>query len=138
MTNFFVKIGHGFKQAAHKIEPVAVKSGYAVTELMPIVLPLLPGGMVAGTLLQGSAVLQLLHGEKNPMNPLEQFAVMMIMSVIQTTVKNPAHKAAVQTQLLGVADDIYMSYGMIPPPRPETGDHNPTAAAASFTNAAGK
>lgn len=45
------------------------------------------------------------------MNALEQFAITIILGVLQTVVKNPASKAALQAQLLGVATDIAASYG---------------------------
>jgi hypothetical protein len=51
------------------------------------------------------------------MSFLEQFAINIILGIVQSTVKNPTHKAAVQAQLLGVADDIYLAYGFTPPTR---------------------
>ena len=53
-------------------------------------------------------------------NPLEAMAITMVMGMLQATVKNPAHKAALQNQLMGVADDIYLAYGVMPPARPDT------------------
>jgi hypothetical protein len=45
------------------------------------------------------------------MSFLEQFAIQIILSVLQATIKNPASKAALQTQLIGVASDIAEVYG---------------------------
>jgi hypothetical protein len=45
------------------------------------------------------------------MNPLEQFAITIIMGILSTVVKNPAHAAALQTQLMGIATDIGAVYG---------------------------
>lgn len=49
--------------------------------------------------------------EKKSMNYLETLAITIIMGALQQAVKNPAHKAAMQTQLVGVATDILESYG---------------------------
>jgi hypothetical protein len=49
------------------------------------------------------------------MNTLEQFGITILLSVLQTVVKNPAHAAQLRTQLLGVADDIYTAYQIVPP-----------------------
>jgi hypothetical protein len=49
------------------------------------------------------------------MNPLEQFAVTILLGVLQTVVKNPVHKVALENQLVAVANDIYLTYGMVPP-----------------------
>jgi hypothetical protein len=49
------------------------------------------------------------------MNALEQFAVMVILQVLNMVIKDAAHKAALQGTLLGLANDIYAAYGMIPP-----------------------
>ena len=59
-------------------------------------------------------------GENLPMNPLEQFAITIVLGVLQTVVKNPTSKAALQGQLLGVATDIAASYGytLTPPATP--------------------
>ena len=45
------------------------------------------------------------------MNTLETFAITIVMGILQTVVKNPAHKAAVQAQLVGVATEILAAYG---------------------------
>lgn len=49
------------------------------------------------------------------MNPLEQFAITIVLGILQTVVKNPVHSAALETQLVGIANDIYLAYGLVPP-----------------------
>lgn len=49
------------------------------------------------------------------MNYLEQFAITILLGLIQTVIKNPATASAVKLQLVGVANDIYIAYGMTPP-----------------------
>ena len=45
------------------------------------------------------------------MNPLESLAIAVIMSVLQSTVKNPATKSALQAQLVNVGTEILETYG---------------------------
>lgn len=45
------------------------------------------------------------------MNALESFAITVIMGILQQVVKNPAHAAAVEGQLVGVATQILETYG---------------------------
>lgn len=45
------------------------------------------------------------------MNTLESFAITILMGVLQSVIKNPAHKAAVENQLVGVSTEILMAYG---------------------------
>jgi hypothetical protein len=45
------------------------------------------------------------------MSLLEHMAISMMLAVVTSTVKNPAHAAALQTQLLGVAGEIAGVYG---------------------------
>lgn len=45
------------------------------------------------------------------MNALESFAITVIMGILQQVVKNPAHSAAVESQLVGVASQILETYG---------------------------
>jgi hypothetical protein len=52
------------------------------------------------------------------MSILEQFAITIVLGVLQLVVKNPAAKAELQTQLLGIANDIYAAYGQAPPATP--------------------
>ena len=49
------------------------------------------------------------------MNTLEQFGVTILLAVLQSVVKNPAHAAELKTQLTGLAADIYEAYGVVPP-----------------------
>lgn len=45
------------------------------------------------------------------MNVLESFAISILMGVLQSVIKNPAHKAAVQNQMVGIASEILAAYG---------------------------
>jgi hypothetical protein len=54
------------------------------------------------------------------MSFLEQWAITMVLGILNSVVKNPAHKAALQNQLVGIANDIYASYGLVPPSQPAT------------------
>lgn len=49
------------------------------------------------------------------MNWLESMFISFAISVIRGLVKNPSHAAAVREQMLTVADDIYVAYGIVPP-----------------------
>ena len=50
------------------------------------------------------------------MNFLENFAITVILGLLQAVVKNAAHAATLKNQvwvqLVGVADDIYAAYGL--------------------------
>jgi hypothetical protein len=54
------------------------------------------------------------------MSWLEQFAITIVLGVLNQVIKDPAKKAALQTVLLGLANDIYAEYGMVPPASAET------------------
>jgi hypothetical protein len=113
MNRFISMLEHAGR-ASKTVGKTIGKDAAIVAEVAaPIALPMFPGGSIASQVVTG--VLSLSHGENSTMNPLEQFAVTMILGMLQTAVKNPAHKSALQTQLLGVADDIYMTYGKVPP-----------------------
>jgi len=45
------------------------------------------------------------------MSFLEQLAISLILAVLQEVIKDPAKKAALQTQLLGIAGDLAGVYG---------------------------
>jgi hypothetical protein len=49
------------------------------------------------------------------MSILEQFAITILLGVLQLVIKNPAAKAELQEQLLGIAADIFAAYGQTPP-----------------------
>lgn len=49
------------------------------------------------------------------MSWLEQFAITVILGLLQQVIKNPATAAVLKAQLVGVANDIYLVYGMTPP-----------------------
>lgn len=65
------------------------------------------------------------------MNPLEAFAITLVLGTLQTVVKNPAHRAALQSQLVGLADDIYTSYGLTVPSPSAANDAGKVPAPAS-------
>jgi hypothetical protein len=50
------------------------------------------------------------------MGILEQFAITIVLGILQLVIKDPAAKAELQAVLLGVANDIYAAYGQAPPP----------------------
>lgn len=52
------------------------------------------------------------------MNQLEALALTIVFGTLQTVIKNPAHKALLQSQLIGLADSIYANYGMEVPAQP--------------------
>jgi hypothetical protein len=52
------------------------------------------------------------------MSWLEQFAITIILGILQQVIKDPAKKAELQNLLVGLANDIYESYGMSPPAPP--------------------
>jgi hypothetical protein len=52
------------------------------------------------------------------MNWLEQFAITIVLGILQQVIKDPAKKVELQAVLLGVANNIYAEYGMVPPPAP--------------------
>jgi hypothetical protein len=52
------------------------------------------------------------------MDALIDMAIEFILSGLQIVVKNPAKKAALQTRLIEVANDIYIAYGITPPTPP--------------------
>jgi hypothetical protein len=49
------------------------------------------------------------------MSWLEQFAITIVLGVLNQVIKDPTKKAALQSVLLGLANDIYESYGIVPP-----------------------
>lgn len=53
--------------------------------------------------------------ERVGMNVLEQFAIQIVLGLVQLTIKNPGTAVKVKTQLLTLADDIYIAYGLTPP-----------------------
>lgn len=111
------------------VEKVSVTAAVEVVEtalpiaanFFPILAPLVPLAKFAG-----AKILE--EKDLSKMNSLEAFAVTLILGMLQQVVKNPAHKAALQSQLTGIATDIFLAYGMVPPPAPA-----PTLAATGGT-----
>jgi hypothetical protein len=110
-----------FLHALHKVghvSKVVGKDTLKVVEIAaPVALPFLPGlGPIAGPIVE--KVISDLHSipqGEDDLNPLEAMAITLVLGMLQNVVKNPQHKAALQIQLLGVADDIYLAYGKVPP-----------------------
>jgi hypothetical protein len=114
------------EKVGHVSKTIGKDTFIGVEVLAPVALPLVPViGPDAGNLVKS---LVALHTTKSfggetmteptaqvQLNPLESFAITMILGIIQTSVKNPAHKAALQNQLIGVATDIFEEYGMAVP-----------------------
>lgn len=46
---------------------------------------------------------------------LEQLAISVIIGILQQVVKNPTHAAELESILVGLANDIYETYGLTPP-----------------------
>lgn len=46
---------------------------------------------------------------------LEEMAISVILGALQQFIKNPAKAAAMRTLLLGIADEIDVTYGLTPP-----------------------
>jgi hypothetical protein len=49
------------------------------------------------------------------MSWIEEMAVSILLGVLHQVVKNPAKAAAVKAAMLGLADEIYASFGVTPP-----------------------
>lgn len=49
------------------------------------------------------------------MSWLEEMAINVVMGLLHQFIKNPAKAASLRTLLLGLASDIFTSYGIIPP-----------------------
>jgi hypothetical protein len=133
LLEFLRKPGHVAKAIGKEAEHIGIIAGEVALEAAPVVVPeaapvasailhLLP--VMHVTVPQSAPVAKVMAGffhtsiEGNSMNPLESFAITMILGMLQTTVKNPAHKAALETQLVGLADMIYAAYGMVSPVAP--------------------
>jgi hypothetical protein len=130
-ANFLRTVGHGVKVAGKAMEKPAIISGEIGLQVVPFIVPAAaPLAKAAETALSGasgamslpvskgmSSVFQTSIGGSD-MNPLESFAITMVFGILQTTIKNPAHKALLETQLVGIADMIYSTYGMTSPVAP--------------------
>lgn len=106
-------VGKKSVQVAEIALPIAIET--AAPELGTL---LTPATKITAIALAGSATK--ITGE-NTLNPLESFAINMVLGVLQSVIKNPAHSAALENQLVGVANDIYMTYGLTPPVAAVTG-----------------
>lgn len=117
--NFFVLIRRGAVKVGH----TAVKIAAPALDVAAIVLPEL-----APVVKLLDVVTPKSNEGDNLVNPLEMMAITMMMGVLQTTVKNPAHAAALKGQLVGIAEQIFMAYGMPLPVDPATQIAAPVAA----------
>ena len=52
------------------------------------------------------------------MNPFEDMLISMGINAVRVAIKNPAHAAKLQSQLILVANDIYAAYSLTPPTAP--------------------
>lgn len=108
----------GFLKTAGKDTGKGVEEAgkFTVEKVLPTVVPLaidaaetfVPALRFADPLMREIGVLMTPKGE-NPM--LEDMAISLIMSALNDVVKNPAKKAAFQSQMVRVGTDILMSYG---------------------------
>lgn len=48
-------------------------------------------------------------------NPFEDMLINMGLSAVRVAIKNPTHAAKLKDQLITIANDIYMTYGLTPP-----------------------
>lgn len=117
MTSFFGKIAEGLKDVGKGLETAGKDTAKiaipAAEVIAPAVIPMGAGQVVSQVL--GLADTKIEGGK---MNQLEQFAVTMVLGTLQHVVKNPTHAALLKNQLVGLADDIYKSYGMTPAAQP--------------------
>lgn len=115
MNRFLSALKAVEKPVVHVVEKVGIKTAEIALEdglpvaanFFPILAPLVPLAKSAGAYLDKK-------GGQN-VNQLEAFAITLILGMLQQTVKNPAHRAALGSQLLGVASDIFLAYGVVPP-----------------------
>ena len=108
MNRFLAALKTATKKTGHVFVDVAEVALPLATEAAPLAFPelSLPLSVVNSALGVSS------------MNPLEAMAISIILGVVQTTIKNPKSKAAVESQLVGLANSIYAEYGMVPPAAP--------------------
>lgn len=135
MTNkvlsFFETIGKPVEKIAEVGLDIAavlpVSAGIAAPLRLIVEGVTAPGVKTATHLESGTSLINI--GGLDDMNQLEQFAIMIIMGVLNSVIKNPAHKATMQSVLLNLAADIQMSYSLTPP-------EMPAVAVASSSNVA--
>lgn len=120
VASFFARIG----KPVERIAEVGLQIAAVIPISAPIAGPLelivhgvtAPGVKTFTHVETGNQLLNI--GGTMGLNQLEQFAFMIILGVLNSVVKNPAHKAAMQTGLLTLAADIQTSYGLTPPDMP--------------------
>lgn len=115
VLSFFEHVAVATGKGAAKVAEVAVP---IAVNVLPLVFP--PAAPLA---LPMNLLVSTMHKSvigADPMNPLETFAITMVLGMLQGTVKNPAHKQLLENQLVGIATDIFNAYGMVPPPPPVT------------------
>lgn len=130
VASFFVHLG----KPLEKVGEIGLEVAAVIPISAPIAGPLemivrgvtAPGVKTLANLETGSHTLNI--GGTMGLNQLEQFAFMIILGVLNSVVKNPAHKAAMQTSLLTLAADIQEEYGLTPPPMPEVQVAPPSAS----------
>lgn len=117
--NFFVKIGHVAKVVAIDAAKVGEVAAPVAADVIPVALPGAPGLAVEKILSlvpQHSAkLISISMGGNEDVNPLEAVAISVVLGVLQQSIKNPAHAALLKETLVGLATDIFTTYGMTPP-----------------------
>lgn len=103
------------KKVGHVSKVVGQDTLVGAEIVAPIALPLVPGaGPMAARVVSGLMSIHKAVPEGGNVNPLESFAITMVLGILQTSIKNPAHKVALQGLLVGLATDIFVEYGMVP------------------------
>ena len=125
--NFFVRLRRGLlhSRIAHTIARDLVEAA----EVLEVGLKFAP--IPAPAEFGVEALLNFVNSKVGePMNPLEMFAVTMVLGLVQQVVKNPVHAAQLQNQLIGIADQIYIAYGRTPAAAPSLPTVPPQTPAA--------
>jgi hypothetical protein len=119
VNRFLNALERAAKKTGHIGEVICKDVGKVALATLPLDLALT--GDLADVLIPeaGPAVhlLGKLISGGEPMD-LEQMGIAIIMDVINTTLKTPAKKAALETQLLTLAADLQLAYGLTPPANP--------------------
>lgn len=108
MSSFFEHVLRGLKKVGHVAEHKVLPVAEFAIQFSPM-----PAVAEHGV----EAIIALVNSQTkagDEMNPLEMFAITMVLGLVQQTVKNPVHAAQMRNQLVGVADQIYMAYGLTP------------------------
>lgn len=117
--NFFTQLGHGLKVVGKEAAKIGEVAAPVAADVVPIAIPGAPGLAVNKILSlvpeHSAKLISISTGGNESMNPLEAFGISLVLGVLQQVVKNPAHAATMKEILLGLAADIYTTYGIVPP-----------------------